>query len=129
MLRTIDLVMIGLLLGGAAFTFKVKQDSEAAIERVRELEAAIAAEKDAIDVLKADWSLLTDPGRIAELVERYQDQLSIRPLEPQAIGTVADIPPKPAIPQSRPTIGIADLIEGQPVDATATGSVQTGGQQ
>ncbi|WP_156892512.1 cell division protein FtsL [Salaquimonas pukyongi] len=123
MLRPVDLVMIGLLLGGAAFTFKVKQDSETAIDRVGELERAIEAEKDAIDVLKADWSLLTDPKRIARLVEQYADQLPISPPSPESIGTIADIPPRPAIPQSPRTKTIADLIEGQFVDTATTGSV------
>ncbi|MCB1385046.1 MAG: hypothetical protein KDJ80_03820 [Nitratireductor sp.] len=123
MLRTIDLVVIGLLIGGAAFTYKVKQDSETAIERVSKLERRIAAEKDAIDVLKADWSLLTDPRRIERLVERYRDQLDIAPLAPEAIGTVADIPPRPAMPQSLPDTSITDLIEGRAVDRETTGSV------
>ena len=126
MLRPVDLVMIGLLLGGAAFTFKVKQDSEAAIDHVAELERAIDAEKDAIDVLKADWSLLTDPMRIERLVSQYSDQLPISPPSPESIGTVADIPPRPAIPQSPQTTTIADLIEGQIVDTATTGSVEGG---
>ena len=124
MLRPVDLVMIGLLLGGAAFTFKVKQDSEAAIDRVSELEQAIKAEKDAIDVLQADWSLLTDPKRITRLVEQYSDQLPISAPSPESIGTVADIPPRPAVPQSPRTTAIADLIEWQIVDTATTGSVE-----
>ena len=125
MLRPVDLVMIGLLLGGAAFTFKVKQDSEAAIDRVAELERAIEAEKDAIDVLEADWSLLTDPKRIARLVEQYNEQLPISPPSPESIGTVADIPPRPAAPLSPRTTTIADLIEGQIVDTATTGSIES----
>ncbi len=111
MLRTVDVVMIGILLGGAAFTFKVKQDSEAAIERVAELERQIAAEREAIDILEADWSLLSDPKRLQKLAERYEAQLGLKLLDPGMIGDFADIPERPPfLPRKGDDTEIADLI-------------------
>ena len=111
MLRTVDVVMIGILLGGAAFTFKVKQDSEAAIERVAELERQIAAEREAIDILEADWSLLSDPKRLQKLAERYETQLGLKLLDPGMIGDFADIPEQPPfLPRKGDDTEIADLI-------------------
>lgn len=129
MLRSIDVVMIGLLLGGAAFTFKVKHDSEVAIEKVTKLQKEIKAEQEAIDILKADWSLLTDPKRLQQLVARYQEQLGIEQLDPQAIGTLAEIPVKP--PQlPDPVKGdIASLIDGGPDNQLTTGTVTNGGAE
>lgn len=92
MLRAIDFVMIGLVVGAAAFTFKVKADSETAIARVSELERQIRAERELIDVLRADWSLLTDPARLAVLVERYRAELQLEPLDPAAIAELSEVP-------------------------------------
>ena len=90
--RTFDLVLIAVLLATVGWTFKVKHDSQLALDRVRELEKKIAAEKTEIDLLKSDWSLLTNPARLQELVEKYGDQLNLAPLEPEQIATEEALP-------------------------------------
>ncbi len=129
MLRSIDVVMIGLLLGGAAFTFKVKHDSEVAIEKVTKLQNEIKTEQESLDILKADWSLLTDPKRLQVLVERYQGQLGIEQLDPQAIGTIAEIPVKPPQLPDPDKGDIASLIEAEPDNNLKTGTVDSGASQ
>ena len=127
MLRPVDIVMIGLVLGGAAFTFKVKHDSEVALERVAKLEKKIKAEQDAIDILEADWSLLSDPRRLAQLVERYKTQLGIEEADSTAIGKIGEIPIRPpSLPQGADD-GIAALLEDG--DGVVTGSVDEGSNQ
>lgn len=129
MLRSIDVVMIGLLLGGAAFTFKVKHDSEVAIEKVTKLQNEIKAEQESLDILRADWSLLTDPKRLQVLVERYQGQLGIEQLDPQAIGTIAEIPVKPPQLPDPDKGDIASLIDAEPDNNLTTGTVDSGASQ
>ena len=121
MLRTIDFVMIGLLLGGAAFTFKVKYDSEQAIERVQQLEAQIRKERDAIDILRADWALLSNPRRLERLAELYVDELELAPVDPSQIGTMGDIPMRSQFPPAPKREEFADLPES---DSVTTGSVK-----
>jgi len=127
MLRPLDIVMIGLVLGGAAFTFKVKHDSEMALERVAKLEKKIKAEQDAIDVLEADWSLLNDPKRLSQLVERYKDQLGIDDADSTAIGKIDEIPIRPPMLPKASDDGIAALLEGG--DSVVTGSIESGSDQ
>ena len=110
MLRTVDVVMIGLLLGGAAFTFKIKHDSEEAIARVEALQSKIRKEQEAIDVLKADWSMLTDPKRLEGLTERYQTQLQLEPLPPERILSLPELPERPPIQPGENATRIADII-------------------
>lgn len=125
MLRPLDIIMIGLLLGGAAFTFKVKHDSEVALERVAKLEKKIRDEQDAIDVLNADWSLLNDPKRLAKLAERYKDQLGVEETPSTAIGSVEEIVIRPPqLPQNAED-GISALLEGE--DVTTTGAITNDG--
>ena len=92
MFRTLDVIMIAALIGAASWTFKVKYDSEAAVARVAKLEKRLEIEKEAIDILNADWSLLTSPDRLTKLVERYHDELPLEPTEPRMVGTLDDVP-------------------------------------
>lgn len=124
MLRPVDVIMIGLLLGGAAFTFKVKHDSEVALERVAKLEDKIRVEQDAIDILQADWSLLTDPKRLARLVERYNAQLQLQQTESTAIGTISEVPVRPPEIPASPDEGISALLKN--ADDVITGTVDDG---
>lgn len=121
MLRSIDFLMVGALIAGAAWTFKVKHDAQGEAAHLARLETRIRLEKEAIDILKADWSLLTSPDRLERLVARYKDQLGLEPLNPRQIVTLDDIPLRQeALPP----------IDGETVDApgpdrkTMTGSVR-----
>lgn len=110
MLRPLDILLIGLLLGGAAFTYKIKHDSEMAIERVAVLERKIKKEQELIDVLKADWALLASPKRLEVLVAKYRDQLGLDVLKSENIGSLDQVPEKIEIPKLLPDSGIADLL-------------------
>lgn len=118
MLRTLDIVMIGALIATAGYTFKIKHDAEQSVARVEKLETRIRLEKEAIDILKADWSLLTSPDRLARLVERHAGELQIEPLAPAQIGAIADAPePPPVLPP----------IDSEHAAAAAADEVTTGG--
>jgi hypothetical protein len=92
MVRSFDVIMIVAVIASAAWTFKVKADSESALQRVAVLERRIELEREAIDLLKADWSLLTSPERLQKLVERYREELGLEPATALHIGKVGEIP-------------------------------------
>ncbi|MEO0908967.1 MAG: hypothetical protein AAFX96_01150 [Pseudomonadota bacterium] len=92
-LRSFDLVMIVVLLAVVAWTFKVKHDSQRALDDVAALQQQINNEKNEIDLLNSDWSLLTSPARLQELVERYGGQLGLQPVEPAQLADEAGLPP------------------------------------
>ena len=64
--RTSDMVLIAVMVSAAAFTYKTKQAAEGQAAAVRKLEQQIRFEEDSITLLKADWSLLTQPVAPAE---------------------------------------------------------------
>jgi hypothetical protein len=120
--RTSDVVLIAAMVAAAAFTYKTKYEAEARLSELNRIERQIRLEKDSIDVLKADWSLLTQPARIQRLVENYEDQLDLQPVEPTQIGSIADLPQRP--------LEIEDLIRSSrqitaqaPTDAVTTGGI------
>ncbi len=92
MLRSLDFLMIVALIAGAAWTFKIKADSEAALQRATVLERQIELEREAIDLLRADWSLLTSPDRLQKLVDHYRDELQLEPVTAGDIGKADEIP-------------------------------------
>ncbi|MEO0327548.1 MAG: hypothetical protein AAF217_03010 [Pseudomonadota bacterium] len=92
MLRSIDVLLLLGLIVVVAWTFKVKYDSQNALDRVAELERQIAAEKVEIDLLKSDWSLLTNPARLQELAERYADELNLQDLEASQLANEQELP-------------------------------------
>ncbi len=121
MMRTIDIILLAVVIGVVSWTFQVKHESQEALERVVALEKQIAAERAEIDLLKSDWSLLTSPARLQKLVERYSKELA---LEPMAASQMSQEDELPAIrqPDLSPNEEDADFAG---VDTTTnTGSVK-----
>ncbi|CAM5433811.1 hypothetical protein ATER59S_02588 [Aquamicrobium terrae] len=123
MFRTSDIVLIAVMVSAAAMTYAIKRDAEEERAAVRRLQAQIHTEEDTINLLKADWSLLTQPARLQALVGRYQAQLGLEPVDPHQIVQIQDLPMK--------TLTIEDLTGGQMVendkhdrDQVVTGAVR-----
>ncbi len=95
MFRTTDIALIAVMLAAAGFTYMTKHEAENQRAEIRALEQKIMIEEDSIDVLKADWALLTQPSRLQRLAERYSEQLGLKPTEPWQIATMQDLPVKP----------------------------------
>lgn len=91
-------VNIGLLLAmiiAAAAVYDRKYDAEVAAGRVAELRRQIDQEKDLIQHLRAEWSMLDQPARLQKLVERYNEYLQLEPLDPTQLVTVDVLPVRP----------------------------------
>ncbi|WP_274424425.1 cell division protein FtsL [Chelativorans sp. YIM 93263] len=121
MFRTSDVVLIAVMLSAAAFTYKTKHDAQAMMNRIDALETEIRLEKDAIDVLKADWSLLTQPERLQELTEIYEEELGLQGLDARQIISLESLRD---IPFGNETF----MVQGEPVgdgqDPVVTGGVR-----
>lgn len=121
MFRTSDIILIAVMLSAAAFTYKTKHDAQAMMNRIDSLSTEIQIEKDAIDVLKADWSLLTQPERLQELTEVYEDELGLEALNARQI---TDLDALRDIPFGNDVF----MVQGDPVgdgqDPVVTGGVR-----
>ena len=114
MMRMINFLLIALMLIGAGVVYDLKFEAEKATAKVARINRKIDTERDAIATLKAEWSLLNQPKRLQELTERHHAYLELDPLEPTQIGSIDDIPFKPAVP-----------AEGAPRPAGAPGTTTT----
>jgi len=120
--RTSDIVLIALMVAAAAFTYRTKHEAEIEYSAVRKLEQQIKLEQDTITVLKADWSLLTQPLRLQRLAEIYETQLQLHPVEAHQIAGVDELPFKPVELEDVSTNRLGGMADsGQ--DQTVTGGV------
>ncbi len=117
MFRTSDIVLIAAMVAAAAFTYKTKHEAEDRQTLLRKTEQQIRFEEDTLDLLKADWSLLTQPSRLQKLSETYQAELGLAPLEARQIVGLAELPAKP--------LNIEDL-SSQNLGGMADGAVPPG---
>lgn len=90
--RTTDTLLVCVMIAAAAFTYKAKHDAEGQLAELRRIEADIRLERETIDIIEADLSLLTQPARLQRLAEAFAGELDLKPLEPTQIGTLDELP-------------------------------------
>lgn len=105
MFRTTDIVLIAVMIGAAAVTYRIKQNAESELEHINKIKTQIRLEHDAINLLKADWSLLSQPRRLQKLVDLYQPQLNLQPTTAQQIVTLDQLPMRPVEMPNPPAAG------------------------
>ncbi|WP_404927583.1 hypothetical protein [Mesorhizobium sp. ORM16] len=108
MFRSSDIVLIAVMVSAAALTYKTKREAEDQLAAVQKIHAEIRYEEDTIDLLKADWSLLTQPSRLQKLAELYKSQLELEPVSAHQIVGLGDLPAK--------TLDIQDILNGRQGD-------------
>ncbi len=125
MLRTFDIILIGLMIAAASITYKIKHDAEKQMNQVTKLERMISDQNDTIDLLKAGRSLLTQPNRLQKLIETFQGQLDLQLVEANQIIDIDGSAPD----QSRLFLTLSQTLSPKPAprtlkpDSTLTGSV------
>jgi hypothetical protein len=118
------------MVSAAALTYKTKREAEEQLATVHKIQAQIHYEEDTIDLLKADWSLLTQPSRLQKLTEIYKSQLGLEPVSARQIVGLDDLPAKPLNIEdlsSEPLGGMADNAgkapSGGDKDPVVTGGI------
>ena len=124
MFRTSDIVLIAAMVAAAAFTYKTKHDAEDRLAELRRLEQQIRFEEDTIDILRADWSLLTQPARLQRLVEVYQAELKLQPVEARQIVGLDELPAKPLTIEDLSSQHLGGMADS---GAAQTDDIVTGG--
>ena len=106
MFRTLDVVMIAVMTAAATVTYSIKHQAENKLEEVRKLDAEIKLEEDTIDLLKADWALLSQPNRLRKLVESYNGELKLAPTQPTQLARPSELPMyRSQAPQTEASVG------------------------
>lgn len=95
MSRLINVVLLGVMIVAAVLVYDMKHRVETASVEVAKKERDIEREREAIALLKAEWSLLTQPARLQELIGRYDMYFELLDVGVDQIATVGDIPMRP----------------------------------
>lgn len=85
-------LVITLMIVGAVITYQAKLEAVEEAEHIADLRNQIAQERIAISLLKAEWSELTQPGRLQDLVDRYPDALALGAYGVERMVRIEDIP-------------------------------------
>jgi hypothetical protein len=87
-MRIITTFAIALLLVVSYGLYQLKYSVETLRQRAVALDRQIVADEDSIDVLQAEWALLTRPQRLQKLSGRF---LELTPLQPEQIVLLPDL--------------------------------------
>jgi hypothetical protein len=124
-MRIIHLLVIGALVFAAAYVYRIKMDSTARTERVLKLHAEIREEREAIAVLRAEWTKLDAPLRLQGLAERH---LPLKPIDAHQYDDLKNLPERPPSlvkPGDPDPIGsMIHTIDAVADAASVTGSVR-----
>jgi hypothetical protein len=133
MLRTLDIVLIVVMTAAATVTYTIKHQAENKLEEVRKLEAGIKLEEDTIDLLRADWALLTQPNRLEKLVDVYQQDLQLAPTASTQIARPEELPmPRADLPPPDDVLEAMGMAKAKgkskkaPIKIDDTDDVETG---
>lgn len=122
MLRSFDIVLILVMTAAATVTYTIKHRAENKLEEVGKLDAQIRLEEDTIDLLKADWALLTQPYRLERLVKLYEGDLQLKPTESTQLAQPSELPMFKADVPVPPEVA-EEQRKRAATDAISTGSV------
>lgn len=89
MIKLLHVIAIGALVSSAVYAYSIKYETTLAAEHLQKLKAKTQRERDAIQVLKAEWQFLNRPDRVQSLAERH---LELQPFVVTQVVKPSDIP-------------------------------------
>jgi cell division protein FtsL len=131
MLRFVNICLVLGLVALACIIYQVKYQARGLDTDIAALGKQIDDERDAIAVLRAEWSLLNRPERIERLAQKYLKLAPAKPLQLVTLDTVSDRDfdrtrvevaapapeAKPAKPAVKPARAVASVPEADAASA------------
>lgn len=96
------------VLGLAFWAYRENYATQAALNRVAELEAKISRQREALSVLRAEWAYLNRPDRLRDLVDLNFDRLGLLPFLPDQFAALEQV----AYPPAEPVLQHSDAFDG-----------------
>ncbi len=123
MMRWLQVISVVAAAGAAVAVFQVKYRAEAVAEQAAELQRQVDRESETLSLLKAEWSLLIQPARVQELVERHAEILKLQPLDPAQITRLENLPMRPKGPAPDDKAALSAIL-GEAALESLTGEAQ-----
>ncbi|SOC40312.1 hypothetical protein SAMN05892877_107119 [Rhizobium subbaraonis] len=127
MFRTFDAILVVVMTAAATVTYTIKHKAENKLDEVRKLDAEIQLEEHTIDLLRADWALLTQPARLNRLVTAFESDLKLVPTESTQLAQPNELPmPTAELPAVEEDAKGADKVAKAKGAPTNTDKIKTG---
>lgn len=108
------MILVSAVVAIAIWAYGVNYKTMQAIERVADLRAQIADERETLQVLRVEWAYLNAPERLLGLVAQHNDRLRLVPLTPEVLQEVSVVPfPDPGDGTAEPPEPL--ISEGTPM--------------
>lgn len=118
MIRWLQVVSVLAATGAAVFVFQVKYRAEAIADRNAKLQRELDQERETTSLLAAEWSLLIQPARVQDVVDRHVELLKLQPLDPLQITKIENLPMRPTGPAPDDAAALSAILE-TPVELPA----------
>jgi cell division protein FtsL len=103
MIRLGTVLWLAVVASVGFITFTVKREVQELEEQLAKVNREITTDRDEIHVLKADWSFLTQPNRLADLARRH---LTLQPIGTAQLGAVEQLQGLPMRPDPQAVAAI-----------------------
>jgi hypothetical protein len=92
MIRAVNLISVAIIIVVSVALYHIKYETSATARQVVELREQVAAERDLVSVLRAEWSHLNQPARLQDLAMRH---LQLVPITVDQMVTLQELPARP----------------------------------
>ncbi len=92
MIRLGDMMLLGVAVAGAVWTYQIKHEAELSAKHINNLNAEIAAQNRKISLLEADWAIETSPARLEKIATQFAPQLQLIPMSSSQIVDRSELP-------------------------------------
>lgn len=119
------------VLGLAFWAYRENYATQHQLKQMAAVQDEIASLHDEIAMQKAEWAYLNRPDRLRELASINFDRLGLMPIQPQQLGSAAQIampPPPPLVIKGMVDTGSVD-IAGQASSPKIIASTDAKGEQ
>ena len=119
MIRNLNIILIFTSVFMLAGVYALKFSIENTASERTALIALIDSQEGEISMIKADEAVLNQPGHIEPIVKRHELALAIAPVKQEQFGSFADLPMRPAAPNSAAMDSLFTALEAgiDPIDA------------
>ncbi|RME97786.1 MAG: hypothetical protein D6773_15310 [Alphaproteobacteria bacterium] len=113
-MRSLNLLLVTSLIALAYFIYDVKYETRELDARVAELRKKVRDERDAVAILRAEWSHLNRPERLQRLARKH---VGLRPVAGSQVVSREQLPALMLKLAPGPLAGRSGTATGQPVSA------------
>ena len=119
MIRNLNIFLIFTSVLMLAGVYALKFSIENTASERTALIAEIDSQEGQLSLVKADEAVLSQPGHIEPIVRRHELALAIAPVKQEQFGAFADLPMRPAKPNSSAMDSLFESLEAgiDPIDA------------